>query len=136
MLGWFVVTLTGFLLALRAVKRQKPSLSYAGGLRAGSMAAVVSALVAVGMQIGYYKFIHPAWPEYMSQQTRIHFTAQGMLPEQVEQMVGQARGSFTLTNYAIASAATALITGVVLSAIIMVFLRRRLDSAGAAARPC
>ncbi|MGE3309768.1 MAG: DUF4199 domain-containing protein [Limisphaerales bacterium] len=125
MLVWLALTVTGFILALRAVKRQKPSLSFLGGIGAGAATAVVSAIVAVVAQVGYFTVVHPAWPEVMAQQTKAHFTAQGMSPAQVERMVVQARGSFTLSNYAVSSAATALIVGIVLSAIIMLFLRRR-----------
>ncbi len=125
MLVWLAMTVTGFILALRAVKRQNPALSYLGGIGAGAVAAFVSAVVAVVAQVGYFTVVHPAWPEVMAQQTKAHFTAQGMSSEQVEQMVVQARGSFTLSNYAVSSAATALIVGVVLSAIIMIFMRRR-----------
>jgi hypothetical protein len=50
-----------------------------------------------------------------------------MAQAQVEQMVEQAQRTFTLKSYATQSAFTALITGVVLSAIIMIFLRRRTD---------
>jgi len=130
MLGWFLLTLTGFILALRAVKRENPALSYWGGLAAGAVAAAVSAVVAVAMQIGYYTAIHPEWPEYMAGQTRQHFTAEGMPAAEVETMVEQARGTFSLGSYAIASAATALVTGVVLSAI-MLFLRGRPANASA-----
>ena len=125
MLVWLVVTVAGFILALRAIKRQNPAISYLGGVGAGAIAAIVSALVAVAAQVGYYRVIHPAWPEYMAGQTREHFTALGLPPADVDKMVEQARGTFTLTNYAITSAATALILGVVLSALIMLFLRRR-----------
>lgn len=125
MLVWFLLTLTGFVLALRAVKRQQPSLSYLGGVGAGAVAAAVSALVAIVMQVGYYKVVHPEWPEVMAKQTREHFTAEGMSPAEVDHRVEQSRDTFTLTNYAVASAITALVTGVVLSAIIMVFLRSR-----------
>jgi hypothetical protein len=125
MLGWLILTLAGFILALRAVKRQNPTLNYLGGVGAGAAAAVVSALVAIVMQVGYYKVIHPEWPQFMAEQTRTHFTAQGMPTERVEQMVEQARSTFTLANYAVTSAITALVTGIVLSAVIMLFLRHR-----------
>jgi len=124
-LVWLALTATGFVLTLRAVKRQNPALRYGGGIGAGAVAAVVSAAVAVVAQAGYFTVVHPAWPEVMAQQTKAHFTAQGMSPGQVEQMVGQARASFTLSRYASASAAAALMTGIVMSAIIMIFLRRR-----------
>jgi hypothetical protein len=125
MFVWLALTVAGFILALRAVKRDDPSLSYLGGIGKGAVAAIVSAAVAVVAQIGYFTVVHPAWPEVMARQTRAHFTAQAMSPAQVEQMVSQARGSFTLSNYAISSALTALILGIALSAIIMIFLRRR-----------
>lgn len=125
MLVWVVITIAGFILALRAIKRQNPALGYLAGVGAGAIAAIVSALVAVAAQVGYYRVIHPAWPEYMAGQTREHFTAMGLPPADVDNMVEQARGTFTLTNYAITSAATALIFGVVLSALIMLFLRRK-----------
>lgn len=125
MLVWLSLTVTGFILALRTIKRQNSTLSYWGGIGAGAVSALVSAVIAVIAQVGYFTVVHPAWPEVMAQQTRTHFTAQGMSPTQVEQMVLQARGSFTLTNYAVSSAVTALIVGIVLSAIIMIFLRHR-----------
>lgn len=125
MLGWFLLTLGGFILALRAIKREKPTLGYREGLGYGAAAAAVSALVAVLMQLGYYKVIHPQWPEVMAEQTRNHFTAEGLAESEVAKRVEESRGSFTLTNYAIASAMTALVTGTVLSAIIMTFLRNR-----------
>jgi hypothetical protein len=125
MLAWLAMTVTGFILTLRAVKRRNPSLSFWGGVGAGSVAALVSAVVAVVAQVGYFTLVHPAWPEVMAQQTRSHFTAQGMSAARVEQMVEQARASFTLSNYAISSAVTALIVGIVLSVFIMLFLRRR-----------
>jgi hypothetical protein len=128
MLVWLALTVAGFIFALRAVKHNNPALGFLGGVGAGTVSASVSAIVAVVAQVGYFTVVHPAWPEVMAQQTAAHFTAQGMTPEQVEQMVLQSRRSFTLSNYAISSAAAALILGIVLSAVIMVFLRRRVTS--------
>lgn len=125
MLVWLALTVTGFILALRAVKRRSPATGYWGGVGAGTVAAAVSAIVAVVAQVGYFKVVHRAWPEVMARQTAEHFSAQGMSAAQVEQMVAQARASFTLSNYAVSSALTALIVGIVLSAVIMIFLRRR-----------
>jgi hypothetical protein len=61
----------------------------------------------------------------MAQQTREHFTAQGLSAEDVDLRVQESRNAFTLTNYAVTSAITALVVGTVLSGIIMLFLRRR-----------
>jgi hypothetical protein len=123
-LGWFLLSTVGFVLALRAVRRVSEAWGYWRGLRAGAIAAAMSAAVAVLMQIGYYTVVHPEWPDFMAEQTRAHFAAQGMSEAQLHSMVDQARRTFTLKNYAIQSAFTALFTGVFLSAIIMIFLRR------------
>lgn len=131
MLGWLGLSLAGYIFALRVVKELDPALTYGRGLGAGTTAAVISALVAVVAQAGYYKVIHPAWPDYMVQQTREHFTAENMAPEKIEQMVTQARETFTMGNYMLMSALTALLTGIVLSAIILFFMRRRTDGARA-----
>ncbi len=125
MLVWLALTVIGFILALRDVKRSSPEIGYLSGVGAGTVSAAVSAIVAVVAQVGYFTVVHPAWPEVMAQQTEAHFRSLGMSPMQIEQMVSQSRRSFTLSNYAISSAATALILGIVLSAIIMFFLRRR-----------
>jgi len=128
MIVWLLLTVAGFFVGLRAVRRDNPSLRYLGGVAAGIVAAFASAIVAVIAQIGYFKVIHPAWPVVMAQQTRTHFTAQGLSADQVERMVGQARNYFTLSNYAVSSFFTALILGAVLSAIFMAFPRRTSNS--------
>lgn len=124
MLIWFAITTIGFILALRAVKRASPALTYWRGVSAGAVAAAVSALVAVVAQIGYFKVIHPAWPEVMVEQARQHFEAIGTPAAVIEKEVEMARGWFALSNYAVSSAMTAFVVGIVLSAIIMLFLRR------------
>jgi hypothetical protein len=125
MLGWLALTITGFTLALREVKKLAPGMRYGAGLRAGALAAVVSAAVAVVAQIGYFKVVHPAWPDVMVGQARAHFESRGFSPQQVEDEVAKARRSFTLRSYATASAVTAVVTGVAASAVILLFLRRR-----------
>jgi hypothetical protein len=95
------------------------------GVRTGAMIDVITALIAVLMQIGYYTAIHPAWPEYMSQQAREYFSRQGLSQAQTEKMAAEAHQGFSLESYATQSALTALLAGIVLSAIIMIFLRHR-----------
>lgn len=125
MLVWFALTLAGYIAMLRRIKRGNPALSYGQGSSAGVVAGAVSAVVAVIAQVGYYKVVHPEWPEVMAGQTKDFFTAAGKTPAEIEQAVALARESFTLSNYAISSAVTALVMGIVLSAIIMIFLRSR-----------
>ncbi len=125
MLFWLLINIAAYVFALRALKRQNPSLSYFGGLVAGTIASLASAVCAVIAQIGYYKVVNPTWPEFMAQSAREYFESQGLSASKVQAQVDQARASFTLTNYAIQSAVAAIVLGVVLSAIIMIFLRTK-----------
>ena len=125
MLIWLGLTLAGFIITLRAAKNRFSPMSYFRGLGIGAIASIVSAVVAVIAQVGYFKVVHPAWPEVMAQQTREHFAGLGLPQAEVEAMVEQARNTFTLTNYAVQSALAAFFLGVVLTAIIMIFLRSK-----------
>lgn len=148
-LGWLFITTAGYILALRELKRRQcaqlswdvvdtpvgpvyqlhssapPKFGYWTGVRTGLLIAVITAVIAVLMQIGYYKVINPAWPEYMTQQTREYFSAQGLPQAQIEEQVTQARQTFSLKSYATQSSVIALLAGIVLSAIIMIFLRHK-----------
>jgi hypothetical protein len=122
---WLLITLAGYLLALRELRRRQPVLRYWMGVRMGLLIAVITAVIAILMQVGYHIVIHPAWPEYMTQQTREYFTTQGLPQAQIEEQVTQARQTFSLKSYATQSAVAALLAGIVLSVIIMIFLRHK-----------
>ncbi len=125
LLMWLVMTITGFILCLRAVRRQDPTLSYLGGVKAGAVAALVLVIIATMAQVGYVKVIHPEWPEVMVQQTQAHFTSLGMTETQLQKMTTKARNSFTLANYTLYSAVTTMVLGIALSLIVMIFHRSR-----------
>lgn len=127
-LAWLVITIVGMVMALRSLRRAEPGLTYLRGLGAGVLIAMVSAAIAVLMQIGYYKVIHPEWPDYMVQQTREHFTAEGKNEAEVSEAVEAARQTFTLPVYATQSAIGALVLGTLVAAIAMIFLRKRDDA--------
>jgi len=128
-IGWLLITLAGYIVALRDLKWHSPDLGYWVGVRTGALIGVVTAFVAVLMQIGYYTVIHPAWPEYMLQQTREYFSGQGLPQAQLEQRVAEAQQAFSLGNYATQSAVSALLAGIALSVIIMIFLRKKAANA-------
>jgi hypothetical protein len=124
---WLVITAAGFVIALRAIRRERGTIGYGAGLRSGLAIAAVTAVVAVVAQAGYFTVIHPEWPAVMVAQTREYFAAQGLPADEVEQRVGEARGYFTLPSYAAQSAGAALVAGAMVSLIAMIFLRRRGD---------
>src|SRR5262245_13452835 len=70
MLIWLAVNIAACIVALKSLRQAAGGLSYWGGVQAGALAAIASAVVAVIGQIGYFKVIHPEWPEYMVEQTR------------------------------------------------------------------
>ena len=91
MVLWLVINVAAYVFALRAIKRQNPALSYFGGVVAGAIASLASAICAIIAQIGYYKVVNPAWPEFMAQSAREYFEAQGLSAVEVQAQVDQAR---------------------------------------------
>jgi hypothetical protein len=133
MLLWLALTIAGFLLALRSIKGQHPAVGYWSGLGAGTVAAIASAIMATIAQVGYFTVVNPAWPETMAVQTREYMAQQpNATPQSIDQAVAQSREYFSLSNYAVTSAITALVLGIILSAIIMLFLRRKVQLISAA----
>lgn len=124
-LGWLLITLAGFFLALRALRSQVTPFRYWVGLRSGLLIALITAVIAMLMQVGYYTVIHPAWPQYMVEQTRAYFSAAGLVGAELEAQIVQARQTFTLASYATQSAASALLGGAISSAVFMIFLRQK-----------
>ncbi|GEP44947.1 DUF4199 domain-containing protein [Brevifollis gellanilyticus] len=125
MLVWLIITITGFVLCLRAVRRRNPALTYLEGVKAGAVAALVSVIISTMAQIGYVKVVHPEWSEVMVHQTQAHFSSQGMTEAQIQKMTTKAKNSFTLANYALYSGITAMVLGIALPLIVMVFHRSR-----------
>ena len=127
MLIWLAITVVGFIFALLSIRRKSEAWTYLRGLYLGSLVALVSALFAVIAQIGYFTVIHPQWPEVMAGQAKDHFKSQGLSDAELLQKVDEAKEFFTLTNYATQSAISALILGILLTAILMIFLRRPIN---------
>lgn len=124
-IGWLLITLVGFFLALRRFKQQSPHFTYWDGLRNGLLVALITALIAVVMQVGYHTLVFPGWPEYMVEQTRAYFSASGLSGTALEAKIDEARQTFTLSSYAMQSALSALFGGGIISAIMMIFLQRK-----------
>lgn len=124
-LGAFLLSLIGYVFALRAVVRREPETSYLEGLKSGAVVAGVVALVAMIAQVGYFKVVNPDWTEYMVGETRKFFEARGLPEEGIAEQVEGARKTFGLGSYVIQSALGAVFLGVLFSSIIMIFLRKR-----------
>ena len=124
-IGSFLLSIVGYVFALREVVRREPETSYLEGIRSGAVIAGIVAVIAVIAQFGYFKLVNPGWTDYMVEQTREHFAAQGLPADQVEEIAEQSRKTFGLASYMIQSALGAIFLGMLSSAIILIFLRRK-----------
>lgn len=121
--GWLVIMGAGYVVALHALAgNERPS--FRSSMQAGATIAVVTALMAVPMQFIYFRVVHPAWPEFMVNQTREAFAARGASAAEIASRVDDARQYFSLRSYATQSALLALVVGLILSVIVAGILRR------------
>ena len=121
----FFITVAGFILGLRAVKKNEPEINYLEGLKSGVVMAGVTAVIAPLSQIGYFKWINPGWTKHMMELTREYYSEKGYGNDIVEIAVKDAEVKFALKNYLLQSTLGAIVIGCILSAMIMMFLWKR-----------
>ncbi|MAS92492.1 MAG: hypothetical protein CMO55_04780 [Verrucomicrobiales bacterium] len=119
-----VITLFGYVMALRELVLKQPDTTYIEGLKKGVVIAGVAAAFAVFTQLIYHKLVFPGFTEYMVGETRKFYESQNVPAETLEVLIEGARNSFGLRSYMIQSGAGAFFTGCIFSAIIMAFIRR------------
>jgi len=125
-LSGVLISVVGYVLALRALVRERPEITYLEGLKSGVLVAGIVALIAVVAQVGYFVLINPDWTEYMVEETRRHYQGTGATREEIDSWAEDARTTFSLGSYATQAALGSLVVGIVSCAIIMAFVRRRL----------
>lgn len=123
-LGFFI-TLTGFVLAFRAIAKAEPETTFLEGVKSGSIIAAVSAALAALGWVVYLTGINPGLSASMVEETRNHFASSGLDAGQIDLIAAQAEKTFGLASYATQAGLGALVQGVVFSAIIMGIIRRR-----------
>ncbi len=116
-----VISLVGYIVGLRAIKKQEPELEYLEGVRSGAIIASIVAFFAVITHIGYLKVIDPGWPDYITGQVQAHFENIAFSTEQLEEIRDGYSLGATLRNSALGT----VIVGVIFTAVIMLFLRKR-----------
>lgn len=125
MLSWLALNVVLYVVLLWTAKRTLTSFKYWSGVGIGTNVAVISGLVAVLAQIGYFTIVNPDWPEYLTESARQVFQEQGLAPKELDLKVEQTRLTTTVTNYAIQSFLSETLLGVILSMIMMLFFRER-----------
>ena len=92
MFGWLLIIALGYWRGLGAVRvegSKSGSWGYGLGLKCAALMALISAVVAVIAQIGYWTLVHPQWPDYMIEQTRIHLEARGITGTELESAISE-----------------------------------------------
>lgn len=117
------VTFIGTAFSMRDLLRREPETSFAEGLRRGVVISVIAGVIAVLAQVVYFRFINPAWSEYMVEQVRLLYASQGLGETDLEEVMEGARTTFGLTSYAVQAGAGALILGGLSSAISLLVLK-------------
>jgi len=120
-----LITLIGYILAFREFGRVEPGFTFPEGLRTGTTVAVITAVIALLTQVGYFKLIHPGFTEYMVGESLNYAEAQGLSTEQIETFTEAAKRNFSFKSYLIQSSIGALLFGSIFSIIILTVRRIR-----------
>lgn len=120
-----LISVIGYLLALRSLTRTFPEIQYLEGIRSGAIIAGVAAVIAALAQVIYFQWINPGRTDQMVELTRAYYLESGLSENDANQFAEGARKTFGMTSYIIQSALGAIIIGMMSTAIMMLFLRRR-----------
>ena len=119
-----VITLFGYVMALRELVLREPETTYLEGLKFGVVVAGLAAIVAILTQIIYHKIIFPGFTEYMVEETRKFYESREVPEDALVVLLENAEQSFGMTSYMIQAGAGAFVSGCIFSALIMAFIRR------------
>jgi len=112
-------------LGLLAARKEDSGLSYSEGLKSGAIISLIGGLIAACGQFGYFTWIHPEFTEYMVEISRQHFEGQGIEGKDLAEALEGARASFGRNSYMVQSGVGLFVTGILISAVLMMFLRSR-----------
>jgi len=113
----FVVSLVGYFLAIRDLRRFEVETTLVEAVRRGALIAVISAVLAVLGQVIYFRGLNPGWTDYMVEQSRLFYAAQGVDEKGLAEIAESAKATFGLLSYATQAGVRALLEGVLFSAL-------------------
>lgn len=121
----FLISVIGYVLALRRVHRAYPEGTFLEGVASGIRMSGMVALFAALAQLGYFFLIHPEWTDLMVDETSAYYEAQGVSGQDLEEYREGARTTFGLRSYLLQSVLGALFLGVLTTLITMAVLKRK-----------
>ncbi|HRQ89785.1 MAG TPA: DUF4199 domain-containing protein [Bacteroidia bacterium] len=120
----FAISLVGYVLAMRDLKRHEPEATFAEGVRSAALIAAVSAVVAIGGRVLYLTVLNPGWTDFVVGEMRRHYEKQGVGGEQLEQIAAGVAQTYGFVPDLIQAGVGAFLTGVLFSALILGVMRR------------
>lgn len=122
-----LITLVGFIFAFRELGRREPEYTFIEGVKTGGLIAVITALIALVTQFGYFKVVHPGFTDYMVEESRLWAEQRELTPEQMKEFLEAAKRNFSFRSYLFQSSVGALFFGCVFSIVISIVhhLRKR-----------
>lgn len=123
----FLVPVIGLLFALKEIRRKKfdGRLPYWQGVKSGARVSLVTGVLNLLTQLFYHRLLNPNYFPFMIEKSRERALAQGATGEALEQAVRNAEQYFNLSSYMLQASIGALVIGIVISMIIMAFLRTK-----------
>jgi len=112
-----VVALVGCFLAMRDLRRREAETTWIEAVRRGALIAVIAAVLAVLGQVISFKALNPGWTDYMVEQSRLFYAAQGVDEKGLAEIAESAKATFGLLSYATQAGVGALLQGVIFSAL-------------------
>lgn len=120
-----IISVFGYLLALKALMKKFPETRFLEGIRSGAIIAGVVAIFAAVAQVGYFKIINPGWTDHMVALTRSFYLESGLSENEASEYAEGAKKTFGLASYMVQAALGALIIGMISTTVIMAIFRNR-----------
>ncbi|MEM6278033.1 MAG: DUF4199 domain-containing protein [Verrucomicrobiota bacterium] len=119
-----MISVMGYMLAIRALMQDYPETQYLEGIRYGAIIAGIVASIADLSQVIYFKVVNPGWTAKMVEMSRLYYLQQGLPETQAEEYSKAAEKTFGLPSYLLQASLGAIIIGVLSTAIILLIFRK------------
>jgi putative Mn2+ efflux pump MntP len=122
----FIIMIVVLYLGIKAVREEKPGqyLTYGQAVGAGTVISVISGLISGVYAFIHFKFINTSFADYQMEIIRGQWANAGMSEAQMEQAEGFTRMFLGPTIQLITTPIAVTLTGLVISLILAIFLKR------------
>ena len=119
-----IITIIGYILALRAVHKAVPEASFVESMRSGAVICGLATVIVVLAQIGYLKLIDPGYTDYVVGEIGKYYEGAGLSADEMTQIEEGARKTYGFTSCLLHAGLGAFFTGIISTFIIVAFRLR------------